>query len=154
MRPERAETVLEGANNASEGANDASEITNNAPMLPEGIASMSELPGRPEVEGPTASIHLNPRRNRGEISRMNIQSTNTKSYFAALDRVRQLREECNWTQRQALTMWMAEVTDPEEGFIDTSIPDVLLRAMKAAKKGKNPDLPSHCETMEGPHEKV
>ena len=84
---------------------------------------------------------------------MNIQSTNTKSYFAALDRVRQLREECKWTQRQALAMWMAEVTDPEEGHIDTSIPDVSLRAMKAAKKGKNPDLPSHCEAMEGPHRK-
>ena len=50
-------------------------------------------------------------------------------------------------------MWMAQVTDPEEGFIDTSIPDVSLRAMIAVKKGKNPDLPSHCEAMEGPHRK-
>ena len=46
---------------------------------------------------------------------------------------------------------MAEVTDPEEGFIDTSIPDVSLRAFKASKKGKNPDLPNHREAMEGPH---
>ena len=25
--------------------------------------------------------------------------------------------------------------------------------MKVAKKGKKPDLPSHCEAMEGPHRK-
>ena len=84
---------------------------------------------------------------------MNIQSTNSKSHFAALDRVRQLREECKWTQRQALAMWMAEMTDPEEGFMDVCIPDLSLRAMKTAKKWKNPDLPSHCEAMEGPHGK-
>ena len=50
-------------------------------------------------------------------------------------------------------MWMAEVTDSEEGFIDTGILDVSLRAMKSAMKGKNPDLPSHCEVMEGPHQR-
>ena len=70
---------------------------------------------------------------------MNIQSTNTKSHFAALDEVKQLGAEyklTQQTQRQALAMWMAEVTDPKEGFMDTIIPSVSLRAMKAAKKGK------------------
>ena len=50
-------------------------------------------------------------------------------------------------------MQMAEVTDPEEGFIDIDILNVSLRAMKAVKKGKNPDLPSHHEAMEGLHGK-
>ena len=97
------------------GGNDALERASGTQASPEGVLAMHELLGRPEVEGPSASIRLNPRRGRGERSRMNIQSTNTKSYFAALDRVRQLREECKWTQRQALAMWMAEVTNPEEG---------------------------------------
>ena len=41
--------------------------------------------------------------------------------------------------------------DPEEGYIDTSVPDISLRAYKASKKGKNPDLPNYREAMEGEH---
>ena len=35
--------------------------------------------------------------------------------------------------------------DPEEGFLDTSIPDLSLKAFKASKKGNNPDLPNFRE---------
>ena len=41
--------------------------------------------------------------------------------------------------------------DPEEGYIDTSIPDISLRAYKTSKKGKNPDLPNYMEAMGGDH---
>ena len=43
------------------------------------------------------------------------------------------------------------MTDPEDGFIDTSAPDLSLRAMKASKKGRNPDLPSIQDALSGPH---
>ena len=57
----------------------------------------------------------------------------------------------NCTQRRALVSWLTEITDPEEGFIDTSVPDLSLRAMKASKKGRNPDLPSIQDALSGPH---
>ena len=50
-----------------------------------------------------------------------------------------------------MASFMVEVKDSEEGFIDTSVPDVSLRAFKASKKGKNPDPQNHREAMEGPH---
>ena len=47
--------------------------------------------------------------------------------------------------------WFLETQDPEDDFTDISEPDLSLRAYKAAKKGKNPDLPNYREAMEGPH---
>ena len=138
--------------NVSEGASNAPESSEGASNAPEPSEGVQEVPPSPvQVEGPTASIRLNPRAGRGQRDILNVKSTSVKSHFAALERVRELRAECKWTQRQALASFMAEVTDPEEGFIDTSIPDVSLRAFKASKKGKNPDLPNHREAMEGPH---
>ena len=84
---------------------------------------------------------------------MNIASTHMKSYFALVDHVREMQSRCKWTQKCALASWLLESMDPEEGFLDTSIPDLSLRAYKAAKKGKNPDLPTLREAMEGLHSK-
>ena len=102
------------------------------------------------TEGPIASLRLNPRK-RVQRQVMNIGQTNVKSYFSALDRARELQVENRWTQRHALVAWMTETMDPEEGFVDTSIPDLSMRAFKASKKGKNPDLPNFREAMEGEH---
>ena len=107
--------------NVSEGASDAPESSEGASNAPEPSEGVQEVPPSPvQVEGPTASIRLNPRAGRGQRDILNVKSTSVKSHFAALERVRELRAECKWTQRQALASFMAEVTDPEEGFIDTS----------------------------------
>ena len=80
---------------------------------------------------------------------MNIGHSNVKSYFASMDRTRELQMEHNWTQRHALAAWLTPTMDPEEGYIDISIPDISLRAYKASKKSKNPDLPNYRNAMEG-----
>ena len=41
--------------------------------------------------------------------------------------------------------------DPEEGYIDTSVPAISLRVYKLSKKGNNPGLPNYREVMEGEH---
>ena len=82
---------------------------------------------------------------------MNIGHINVKSYFASVDRTRELQLENNWTQRHALAAWLTDTMDPDEGYIDTSVPDISLRAFKASKKGNNPDLPNYREAMEGEH---
>ena len=148
---ERVRERQSGADRVSEGVTVAPAPSERASDVPESAVEVQPVPVPSTVEGPTASIRLNPRQGRGQRNILNVKSTSVKSYLATLERVRELRAECKWTQRQALAAWMAEVTDPEEGFIDTSIPDVTLRAMKASKKGKNPDLPNCCEAMEGPH---
>ena len=104
------------------------------------------------LDGPAASLRLNPRNRRQNIP-MNIGSTGMKSYFAALDRAQELKRANKWTQRQALVSWLVESMDPEEGYLDTSVPDLSLRAFKASKKGNNPDLPNYREAMTGPHRK-
>jgi hypothetical protein len=101
-------------------------------------------------EGPTASLRLNPRK-RVQRKVMNIGHSNVQSYFASMDRTRELQIEHNWTQRHALAAWLTSTMDPEEGYLDTSIPDISLRAYKASKKGNNPDLPNYREAMEGEH---
>jgi hypothetical protein len=68
-----------------------------------------------------------------------------------MDRTRELQVEHKWTQRHALVSWLTSTMDPEEGYIDTSIADISLRAYKASKKGKNPDLLNYREGMEGEH---
>ena len=78
------------------------------------------------VDGPIASLRLNPRR-RAQRQVMNIGDTNVKSYFAAVDRMQELRAENQNTQRFALAVFYSQIMDPEEGFIDTSGPDILLR---------------------------
>lgn len=45
-----------------------------------------------------------------------------------------------------------ETQDQEDDFTDISEPDLSLRAYKAAKKGKDPDLPNYREAMEGSHD--
>ena len=82
---------------------------------------------------------------------MNIGHANVKSYFASMERTRELQLENNWTQRHAMVAWATQNMDPEEGYIDTSVPDMSFRAYKASKKGNNPDLPNYREAMEGEH---
>ena len=79
---------------------------------------------------------------------MNIGHTNVKSHFASVERTRELQLENNWTQRHALAAWLTETMDPEEGHIDTSVPDTSIKAFKASKKGNDPDLPNCREAME------
>ena len=50
-----------------------------------------------------------------------------------------------------MAFFLLTTLDPEEGFMDMSIPDISLKAFKAAKKGRNPDLPNFREAVEGPH---
>ena len=69
-----------------------------------------------------------------------------------MERTRELQVEHNWTQMHALSAWLTSTMDPEEVYIDTSIPDISLRAYKASKKGKHPDLPNYREAMEGEHD--
>ena len=92
-RREDTVNVSEGASNAAE----SSEGARNAPEPSEGVQEVPPLPV--QVEGPTASIRLNPRAGRGQRDILNVKSTSVKSHFAALERVRELRPECKWTQR-------------------------------------------------------
>jgi hypothetical protein len=101
-------------------------------------------------EAPISSLRLSTRK-RVQRKVMNIGHTNVRSYFASMDRTRELQLEHKWTQRYALASWLTSTIDPEEGYIDISIPDISLRAYKASKKGKNPDLPNYREAMEGEH---
>ena len=64
---------------------------------------------------------------------------------------REPQVEHNWTQRHALEAWLTSTVDPEEGQIETSMPDISLGAHKASKKGNNPDLPNCTDAMEGEH---
>ena len=80
---------------------------------------------------------------------MNIGHSNVQSYFVSMDRTRELQIEHNWTQRHALSAWLTSTMDPEEGYIDTSIPDLSIWAYKASKKGKNPGPSNYIEAMEG-----
>ena len=82
---------------------------------------------------------------------MNIGDTNVKSHFAAIDCTQELQVENKWTQRHTLVAWLTSLIDPEEAFLDKSVPDLSLKAFKVAKKGTNPDLPSFREAMEGEH---
>ena len=103
-------------------------------------------------EGPTSSLLLNPRK-RVQRNVMNIRHSNVKRYFTSMDRIRVLQIEHNWTHRHALSAWLTSTMDPEEGYINTSVPDISLRAYKVSKKGNNPGLPNYREAMEGEHVK-
>ena len=81
------------------------------------------------IEGPTSSLRLDPRK-RVQRKLMNIGHSNVKSYFASVDRTRKLQVEHKWTHRHALAAWLTSIMDPEEGYIDTSVPNIRLRVYK------------------------
>ena len=82
---------------------------------------------------------------------MNIGHTNVKSYLTSVKRTRELQVERQWNQIHALMPWLTFTKYPEEGYLDTSTPDLSLRAYKSSKKGNNPELSNYRESMEGGH---
>ena len=151
-RSERVDSRANGIRSRSEG--DATATVN---LRRNSEASEGAEPETREAEAihhvppdQPSSLRLSTRV-RKQTQMMNIQSTNIKSCFATLARVAELRTENKWTQRSALAFWLLSTLDPEDGFMDMSVPGLSLKAFKAAKTGRNPDLPNFREAMEGPH---
>ena len=57
------------------------------------------------------------------------------------------------TQRFVLVNWLLKNIDPQNSFIDLSIPDVTLFVFKTVKKNNNPDLSNYRETILNEHRK-
>ena len=56
-------------------------------------------------EAPISSLRLGSRK-RVQRKMMNIGHSNVQSYFASMNRTRELQVEHNWTQRHALSTWL------------------------------------------------
>ena len=91
---ERVRECQSGADRVSEGATVAPAPSEGASDVPESAVEVQPVPVPSTVEGPTASIRLNPRQGRGQRNPLNVKSTSVKSHLATLDRVRELRAEC------------------------------------------------------------
>ena len=149
-----------------EGKSNNSKVSFNIPPEPPDLLSPSLPPESPEpqnnkktdnteindTQSTSISDNIEPlrssRRSRKQTEILNISSNNTKTYATMIKHVSGLQAVNRYTQRAALAFWMLQTLDPEGNYSDTSIPDLSLRAYKATKKGRNPDIPILTEAME------
>ena len=106
----RPQTIRREKDNITPQATPATESSTESVIESEGPSpdlhqdgSTSEI-DQSATKGPTSSLRLNPRQ-RVQRKLMNIGHSNVKSYFASMDRARELQIEHNWTQRYALMVW-------------------------------------------------